>query len=216
MQLTVPETAKLLHVSEDLVYQWIRYEGLPASRLSDRYRINSIRLFEWANKQDLPIQFEGGVKEPILAKAIEAGQLFEALECQNIMQFSEQIGSYLAQQTRMEAQYISDLLESRGAAAWDEAESSIFVPRPRALLVLPIKEAQVFMAHTTSSILPSQSTTKHDNKQIIFLIGIPRAVLHLTILSRLTYALRDPEIQALIRSAADKTKLASKLQALGA
>ena len=48
MDLTAKDAAKLLRVSEDTIYGWIRNGTLPSYRVKDRFRLNRVELLEWA------------------------------------------------------------------------------------------------------------------------------------------------------------------------
>ena len=48
MDLRVRDVAKLLNVSEQTVYRWVRERSLPAHRVGEQYRFNRVELQEWA------------------------------------------------------------------------------------------------------------------------------------------------------------------------
>lgn len=50
MKLTVAETARLLAVPEQEVYEWMRDRGLPHVKIQERYFVHRARLHQWARE----------------------------------------------------------------------------------------------------------------------------------------------------------------------
>jgi len=80
MKLTVRDAAKMLNVTESVVYRWIREEGMPVHRVSDHYRFHRAELLEWATSRGIRVsseQFRGpvgnGNEQPRLSDSLEAG-----------------------------------------------------------------------------------------------------------------------------------------------
>jgi PTS system nitrogen regulatory IIA component len=80
MKLTVRDAARMLHVSEDVVYRWIREEGIPVHRVNDHFRFHRAEVLEWATSRGIRVssdEFRGpvanGTEQPRLSKALEAG-----------------------------------------------------------------------------------------------------------------------------------------------
>jgi excisionase family DNA binding protein len=215
MQLTVPEAAKLLHVSEDVVYQWIRYEGLPASRLSDRYRINRVRLLEWAHKQNLAIRLEGRLNEPILERAIAAGAIFRDLPCHNLGEFARTISTKIPLPTGLSADYFHDQLMIRQQKGWHTTGSGMLVPTARAPIILPSPEASVFITYLEDDFSGHAVDKNKSQIKAIFLIVVPASRLHINLLLRINFVLRDSGFDALIRRKAGKDELINRLRAIG-
>jgi excisionase family DNA binding protein len=55
MDLTAKDAARMLSVSEDQVYAWIRNGTLPSYRVKDRYRLNRVELLEWAGARNIKV-----------------------------------------------------------------------------------------------------------------------------------------------------------------
>ena len=82
MDLSVRDVARLLNVSEETVYRWVRKGSLPSHRVHDQYRFNRVELQEWAAlhkhrvSPDL-FRSDGTAEEcPSLRDAIEQGGIF--------------------------------------------------------------------------------------------------------------------------------------------
>jgi PTS system nitrogen regulatory IIA component len=80
MKLTVRDAAEMLHVTEDVVYRWIREENIPVHRVNDAFRFHRAELLEWATTRGIRVssdQFRGhladGAEHPRLSDALEAG-----------------------------------------------------------------------------------------------------------------------------------------------
>lgn len=216
MQFTVPEAAKFLHVSIDIIYQWIRYEGLPASRLSDQYSINRVRLLEWANKQKLAIGIEGKLAEPILEQAMSAGKIFTDVKCEDLLEFANIISGKLPTCIGTSTTYLADLLGSRKTTAWHEAKPGVLVPAARAPIILPFPEARVFISYLKNGL---SFADHHRKKEVtvskihsVILIVVPSAYLYLNLLLRTNYALRDDKFVALLKQRATKDDLLKQIR----
>ena len=57
MQITVAEVARLLSVTEDAVFTWIRKGAIPVTRVQEQFRFNRADL-EWATARGMPISVE--------------------------------------------------------------------------------------------------------------------------------------------------------------
>jgi PTS system nitrogen regulatory IIA component len=80
MKLTVRDAAKMLNVTESVVYRWIREHAIPVHRVSDHYRFHRAELLEWATSRGIRVsseEFRGpatnGIVQPRLSDALEAG-----------------------------------------------------------------------------------------------------------------------------------------------
>ncbi|MEX2561371.1 MAG: helix-turn-helix domain-containing protein, partial [Pirellulales bacterium] len=80
MQLSVREVARMMQVSERVVYRWVTDESLPAQLVAGQYRFNRAELFEWAAIRkitppaDLVQPLAGGANgAESLAAALETG-----------------------------------------------------------------------------------------------------------------------------------------------
>src|SRR3974390_2228296 len=82
MDLSVRDVARLLNVSEETVYRWVRRGSLPSHRVHDQYRFNRVELQEWAalhNHRVSPDLFHANSPAqecPNLREAIERGGIF--------------------------------------------------------------------------------------------------------------------------------------------
>src|SRR5438552_10080535 len=80
MKLRVADAAKMLDVSEEAIYRWIREASIPVHRVNDQYRFHRAELLEWATTRGLRVSSEEfhtpsmtGLEMPRLSDALEAG-----------------------------------------------------------------------------------------------------------------------------------------------
>src|SRR5262245_12127931 len=81
MKLSVRDTAKMLNVTEEVVYRWIREGTIPVHRVNDNYRFHRTDVLEWATARGIrvsPAEFHKddesrGVAMPRLSEALGAG-----------------------------------------------------------------------------------------------------------------------------------------------
>jgi PTS system nitrogen regulatory IIA component len=82
MELRVRDVARLLKVSEQTVYRWVRNGSLPAHRVHDQYMFNRVELQEWAALHGHRVSPEllapnGSAEElPSLHAAMQRGGIF--------------------------------------------------------------------------------------------------------------------------------------------
>ena len=87
MELTAREAAKLLSVTPDILYQWVKERGLPAHRVNEHYRFNRTQLLEWATAEGVPLSAQsfrvgsGSAQSHALTltRALELGGVIEDL-----------------------------------------------------------------------------------------------------------------------------------------
>src|SRR6476660_2554221 len=69
MELKVRDVARLLDVSEQTIYRWVRKGSLPAHRVHDQYLFNRVELQEWAALHEHRVSPEllapNGSREPL-------------------------------------------------------------------------------------------------------------------------------------------------------
>jgi PTS system nitrogen regulatory IIA component len=78
MKITVRDAAKMLNVSERVIYGWIREQSIPVHRVNDNYRFHRAELLEWATSRGIRVssdEFGGEPTDsaPTLSVALEAG-----------------------------------------------------------------------------------------------------------------------------------------------
>jgi PTS system nitrogen regulatory IIA component len=151
VELKVRDVARLLDVSEQTVYRWVRSRSLPAHRVHDQYHFNRVELQEWAavhKHRVSPKLFapNGSSKELLsLREAIERGGISYGVA-------GESRDEVLAAVTRLpgipagvDRRLLHQLLVAREALAPTSVGDGIAVPHPRDPVVVHVEQPIVFL-----------------------------------------------------------------------
>ncbi len=211
MQLNVREVSKLLKVSEKKVYDWIKRGILRADRVNDQYRLDRSDLLERTSSReiDIPAQiFEApsytGVSAPRLADALRAGGIFYGLPGGDKAAVLGAIVNSLAMPSDTDRESIAQLLLAREALGSTAIGEGIAIPHVRRPILLNTSSAAISLCFLEQPI----DFGAFDGKPVfaIFLLISPTARMHLHLLSRLSFALHDPQLKAALvhRAARDE------------
>src|SRR5262249_30953554 len=74
MKLDIHETARVLSVSEQTLYRWVRDHEIPCSQVNEQLRFNRADILEWATARGMPVAAD------IFPEAHEGTRFSAALE----------------------------------------------------------------------------------------------------------------------------------------
>src|SRR5258708_23908917 len=206
MQLNVREVSKLLRVSEKKVYDWIKRGVLKADRVNDQYRLHRSDLLERTSSREIDIAaqiFEApaaGVSVGRLADALCAGGVFYGLAGDDKPAVLRAIVNKLALPPGSDRESIAQLLLAREALGSTAIGDGIAIPHVRRPILLNASSPAISLCFLEESV----DFGAFDGKPVfaIFLLINPTARMHLHLLSRLSFALHDPQLKAaLVRRA---------------
>lgn len=202
MQLSVRDVAQALKISEKTLYRWIQDGSLPAYRVNEHYRFNRTELLEWAtaHKINIPPEFA----DPIDASAA-AISLFTALEAGGIFHQVAAADKTAALRAALEKMrlpedldraFLLNILLARESLGSTGIGDGIAIPHVRSPVVLPVLQTHVSLAFLAQPI-PFDAI---DGKPVhcLFTLVCPTIRLHLAMLGRLSFLLRNPLLRALI------------------
>jgi nitrogen PTS system EIIA component len=198
MQLTVKDAAKALNVAEKTVYRWIQSGGLPAYRVAGAYRLNRAMLLDWAASKRVHVPADeppqppslrlpplgqaledggihyrvgGGSKVEVLAAAVDLLKLPDALDRTPLLQ----------------ALLDREHLQSTGVG------EGVAIPHLRNPALLEIDRPSVCLCFLETPV----DFGALDRKPVkaLFLPLSPDVRIHLHLLSRIAFALRDPKFK---------------------
>ncbi len=214
MQLNVREVSKLLKVSEKKVYDWIKRGILRADRVNDQYRLHRSDLLEQTSSReiDIPAQiFEvpssAGVSADRLADTLNAGGIFYGLRGDDKTAVMRAIVNSLALPSNSDRESIAQLLLAREALGSTAIGEGIAIPHVRRPILLNTSRPAISLCFLEKPV----DFGAFDGQPVfaIFLLISPTARMHLHLLSRLSFALHDPQLKnALVYRAAPDEILA--------
>jgi nitrogen PTS system EIIA component len=212
MKLSVKDVAELLNISEKTVYRWVDERKLPGYRLSGQYRFNRAELLEWATANRInvsPSIFEepkgGSIRLPKLSDSLEAGGVFYRLAGNDKPSALRNVVDVLRLPDQVDRKFLLQVLMAREALESTAIGDGIAVPHVRNPIVLHVAEPIVTLCFLESPV----DFGALDGKWVhsLFTLVSPTVKAHLHLLSRLTFALRNPEFKALIVGQASRDKI---------
>lgn len=208
MQLKIRDVAQLLSVSDKTVYRWVKAGTIPAYRVQDQYRIDRVELLEWVAAKKIPVSAEifSESKEsdsaPGLAKAIEAGGVLYRVEGQDKASVLRCVVDCMRLPEGVDAEFLYRVLLARENACSTAIGDGIAIPHPRNPIVLHVTQPSItlcFLEHPVEFGAMDGKPVK-----VLFTLVSPTVHAHLKLLSRLAFALHDPEFKAAIAEPATR------------
>ena len=197
MELTVRDSARLLKVSERTIYRWIKQDTLPAYRVNEQYRFNRVELLEWAITQGVgvsPKMFTtpdaSGAAPSTFSAALAAGGIHYGVPG------ADKHGALAAAIGRMplpeelDRDLLLDVLLARESLGSTGIGDGIAIPHVRNPIVMRILQPLVTLCFLATPV----EFEAVDGKPVhtLFTIVSPTVKVHLHMLSRLAFALRQP------------------------
>ena len=203
MQLEPAEAAQALNVDEKTVMRWIRKDRLPAEQLQGNYRINPVDLLEWATARGIKVnpalyKMHDADDRPLptLSQALEAGGIHSGVTGADTETVLRNVVAILNLPPEVDPDFILQVLLAREALGTTAVGDGIAIPHVRnpILVQLPVpKIALCFLAQPVDfGALDGKPV------QILFTIITPSIRMHLHLLSKLAYCLRDPRLRQIL------------------
>jgi len=218
MDFSVRDVAKLLNVSEDTVYRWVRRGSLPAHRVHDQYRFNRVELQEWAAQHKHRVSPElfssGGSTEelPSLAAALERGGIFYQVPGERRETALEAVTQLPGIPGSVNRQMLCQLLVAREALASTGLGDGIAIPHPRDPVVVQENEPLVLLCFFQQPV--DFSALDGQPVRVLFVLLSPSVRSHLQMLAKLAFALHDDTLRQLLRTVAPKEAILERIRVL--
>lgn len=203
MQLTVREVGKFLNVSESTVTRWVKQRGLPAQHVSGQFRFNRAEVLEWATANQIKVSIEmfdhlenDAEPVPSLAEALAAGGIFHHLQATDKAGALRALVQVLPLPAGFDREFLLGLFLAREASASTGIGGGIALPHVRNPIVLHVDHPLVTVGFLDQPV----DFGALDGKpvQAMFSLICPTMRTHLLMLSRLSFALHDPNFHAVV------------------
>jgi PTS system nitrogen regulatory IIA component len=203
MQLGVKDAATLLNISEKSVYRWINQGFLPAYRVNDQYRFNRAELLEWATSRKINVSHEifleptsSGVPIPSLVESLQAGGVFYRIEGGTKSSVLKSLVEHMRLPDGVDRDFLFRVMLAREELASTGIGDGIAIPHVRNPVVLHVSQPLITLCFLEKPVAYSAL----DGKPVSALFGLisPTVRAHLHLLSRLSFALRDPGFKSAI------------------
>ena len=194
MKLRVKDAAELLDVSEKTIYRWISQEKLPFHQVNNQYRFNRAELLEWVTSNQKPISAKlleepEDAYIPSLAEALQTGGIHYHVEGADKADVLRSVVDILALPQEVDRDFLYQVLLARESLGSTAIGNGIAIPHGRSPIALHINRALVSIYYLEKPIafqaidgLPVHT---------LFTIVSPTIKAHLSLLSKISYGLRD-------------------------
>ena len=195
MQLTVKDAAKTLNVAEKTVYRWIQSGGLPAYRVAGQYRINRAMLFDWATSKRVNFSVDESTPPPessvmpTLSAALQEGGIHYRVGGSTKIDVLKSIVGLLKLPDSIDREVLLQALLAREQLQSTGVGDGIALPHVRNPAMLDVSTPTVCLCFLESPI----DYGSLDGKPVktLFVPISPNVRVHLHLLSRISFALRD-------------------------
>ena len=208
MLMKVSEVAELLKNEESTVLKWIKKEKLPATLVNGVYRVNRVDLLEWATEHSIKVPpelfsaAEADIHYPTLSEALEAGGVHCGVPGKDTLEVLRSVVNLLKLPPQMDPEFLLQVLLAREALGTTAVGGGIAIPHVRNPILLQNKPAPTitlcFLEHPIDF-----GALDGEPVRMLFMLTSPTVKVHLHLLSRLAYALHDPQFRATLDLACD-------------
>ena len=220
MELRVRDVAKLLNVSEDVVYRWVEEGSLPASKTGGQFRFNRVELQEWAathGHRVSPRLFSSrGPAEdlPSLHAALERGGIHFGVPGHRRETVLAAVARLPGIPPGVDRALLQQLLVSREALAPTAIGDGIALPHPRNPLVVRVVEPHVLLCFLAEPV-DFQAMDGQPVRVLLTLLS-PSVRAHLQMLAKLAFALHDEGLRALLAGTPSPEAVLARIRSLEA
>jgi PTS system nitrogen regulatory IIA component len=200
VKLTVSEAASLLGSPEERVYDWIEEKELPAQKIRGQFRINRSDLLEWATEHDItvaPRAFRQERGTPSLADALRAGGVHHRIEGSDLETILRNIVAVLPLADDADREMLLHILLARHSLGVTPVGEGIAIPHVRTPIILAPVDAVLALSFLTTP-LDLQAPDKQPI-DTFFLLICPTIHVHLAMLAKLAFGLKDQAFRAAVR-----------------
>jgi PTS system nitrogen regulatory IIA component len=217
MQLSVKDVAGLLDISEKTVYRWIEERKLPGYRMNGQYRFNRAELLEWSTANRINVSpriFEEPESQltplPELSDALELGGVFYRLAGADKPAVLHSVVEILRLPDKVDREFLLQVLLAREALESTAIGDGIAIPHVRNPIVLHVPHPTMTLCFLEKPV--DFGAVDGQKVHTLFTFISPTVKAHLHLLSRLAFALRNPEFKKLVvkQAARDEIMAAAK------
>ena len=212
MQLSVKDAASLLNVPEDTIYEWVRQEEIPSYTINDQVRFNRSELLEWATARNIQISPDlfsaaepGKPQLPSLSSALAEGGVAYDVPGSDQPAVLQAVVGLLRLPEEVDRDFLFQILLARESMGSTGVGDGIAIPHVRNPVVLHVSKPTITLCFLQTPI----DFQAVDGKpvDILFTLISPTVKIHLHLLSRLGYVLRNKEVKAALKRRAPQDEL---------
>lgn len=214
--IDIPMAATLLAVSEHALERWIRQGAIPYRRVGDGIVFNKNRLKEWADSRNMtwmdqkPAIASLPPGNPSLVNAIRIGGVYSGILGKDVKSVLTSAMDTIVLPPEVDREALLNKLLEREALASTGIGHGVAVPHPRT----PLKNASDKTAISVCFLQMPIDYMAIDGEPVfvLWLMLSPSTKVHLQMLARLGYCLRDESFMAFLHSSPDLDSLCHRLE----
>jgi PTS system nitrogen regulatory IIA component len=216
MMIDLKEVAKLLAVSEKTIYRWIAKKEIPAYKIGEGYRFNRVELLEWATAKKIKVSyeifdepFETNDVTPSLTEAINTGGIHYRIPGADKESVLKSIVNIMHLPDDVDKEFLIGALMARENLGTTAIGDGIAIPHVRNPIIFHVNKPILALCFLEQAI----DFDALDGKAVdtVFTIITHTIRSHLHILSRLGYALHNPDIRRLIKGTSSREEILGAL-----
>jgi len=218
MQMTVKDAAKALNVADKTVYRWIQSGGLPAYRVAGQYRINRAMLFDWASSKRINFSMEDQLKEaakmrlPTLAEALQDGGIHYRVAGATKPDLLKAVVGLLRLPDTVNREVLLQALLAREQLQSTGVGDGVALPHVRNPAVVEIGTPMVCLCFLEAPV--EYGALDGKPVKVLFAPLSPNVRVHLHLLSRISFAVRDSKFKSLLAAEGRRDEILDAARAL--
>ena len=214
MLLEPSEAAQALNVDEKTVVRWIKKDNLPAESIQGDYRINPVDLLEWATERGIKVnpalyKMPDADNRPLptLSQALQAGGIHRGFTGNDKEAVLRNAVAVLDLPPEIDPEFILQVLLAREAMGTTAVGDGIAIPHVRNPILVQLPVPKIALCFLSQPV----DFGALDGKpvQMLFTIISPTIRMHLHLLSKLAYCLRDQRLRDILGKKCDADAIMS-------
>lgn len=221
MALTINEVASRLNLPVETLHRWVRQGKIPMRRSGETYTIRVEMLERWANEHKLEI-LEQSEKNPCVAintpeldsifAAMQRGGFFYDLSGGDRETILQAAVRHIPNLLPPERPLVYEKLIERELLASTGIGHGIALPHPRSHPDIALEMPQITTCFLADAV-PFEAIDGQPVRLLMILLS-HSTKQHLTMLSKLSFYLRDPEFRAYLLTHPPQPEVLSKISSL--
>lgn len=217
MQLNLRDVSRLLKVSEQTVCRWIEHGMIPAHKVCEQYRFNRAELLEWATARNMALSpeiFQEPDSDenhlPTLHEALKSGGVYYGIKGSDKPSILRSMVEKFTVLKEGDREFVLSGLLAREALASTGVGGGIAIPHVRNPIILNVQASMIALGFLETPV----DFEAFDGKpvQCLFTLISPTVRIHLHLLSKLAFALRDSQFKKLLLRQAQSEEVLKKIQ----
>ena len=217
MQLAVRDVAVLLGVSEKIVYRWIKDGDIPTYRVNDQYRFHRAELLEWATARkagvpaDIFHESEGASAPPTtVLESLLAGGIVHGLVGRDVESVLRAVVESMELPEGVNREQLFRVLVAREALSSTGVGDGVAIPHVRNPIVLDVPRPIIELCFLERAV----DFGAPDSRPVhcIFAVVSPAVRVHLNLISRLAFVLRDTGFKAVLARQGPREEILRELR----